>query len=220
MEVEFTPERIAILRSDGSVVAERHHPRDAFAGHVMTTPWDPLHRGYFNGYALWTYLTTPFLLAAPGVDVEEMEPWQEGQETWRVLRAQFPNRIATHSPVQIFYFGEDLLLRRHDYNVDVAGGFGAIQLASDHIEADGILLPSKGRIYRAGANRRPLRETLMVSIDLSDVHFSRSTALGHRNRPAFASYPWARHDASPREARGPAGQASGSAPLRHRHAPA
>ena len=54
---EFTPDRIAILRGDGTVVAERHDPRKSFAGHEMTTPWDPLHRAYFNGYALWTYLT-------------------------------------------------------------------------------------------------------------------------------------------------------------------
>ena len=46
----------------------------------MTTPWDALHRAYFNGYALWTYLTTPFLLAMDGVRVEETEPWQEGSE--------------------------------------------------------------------------------------------------------------------------------------------
>jgi hypothetical protein len=71
---EFTPDRIAILRGDGTVVAERHDPRTSFAGHEMTTPWDPPHRAYFNGYALWTYLTTPFLLTMDGVQVTEGEP--------------------------------------------------------------------------------------------------------------------------------------------------
>jgi hypothetical protein len=47
----------------------------------MNTPWDELHGAYFNGEALWTYLTTPFLLAGDGVRVEEAEPWQEGAET-------------------------------------------------------------------------------------------------------------------------------------------
>jgi hypothetical protein len=47
---EFTPDRIAILRGDGTVVAERHDPRTSFASREMTTPWDPLHRAYFNGY--------------------------------------------------------------------------------------------------------------------------------------------------------------------------
>ena len=49
----FTPERIAIEKLDGTMVAERYAPRDSFAGHQMNTPWDPLHRAYFNGEALW-----------------------------------------------------------------------------------------------------------------------------------------------------------------------
>ena len=123
----FTPERIAIERLDGTLVAERHAPRDSFAGHQMSTPWDPLHRAYFNGEALWTYLTTPFLLTMDGVRVEETEAWQEGAETWRVLRAYFPGSIETHCLVQDFFFGEDLMLRRYDYSVNIAGGFAAAQ---------------------------------------------------------------------------------------------
>jgi hypothetical protein len=169
---EFSPNRIAITTLEGAVVKERNEPRKSFAGHVKTTPWDPLHRAYFNGYALWTYLTTPFLLAMEGVTVSELSPWQEGEEVWRVLRARFPPTMATHSEVQDFYFGEDLLLRRHDYNVDVAGGFDAAQLVFDYIEADGIALPSKRRAYTRGSDHRPDLDSLMVSIDISDVRFS------------------------------------------------
>jgi hypothetical protein len=83
-----------------------------FAGHQMRTPWDARHRGYFRRYALWTDLTTPFLLTMDGVRVES---WQEGSELWRVMRAHsgFPLR-----------WGPDV--RRRDYNV---GGFGAAPLA-------------------------------------------------------------------------------------------
>ena len=55
----FTPDRVAIEKPDGKAIAERWAPKDSFAGHQMSTPWDPLHRAYFNGEALWTYLTTP-----------------------------------------------------------------------------------------------------------------------------------------------------------------
>src|SRR5580658_8311103 len=106
----FTPDRIAIEKLDGALIAERRAPKDSFAGHQMNTPWDPLHRAYFNGYALWTYLTTPFLLAMNGVRAQEIESWREGTETWRVLRAYFPGSVETHSLVQDFFFGEDLLL--------------------------------------------------------------------------------------------------------------
>lgn len=169
---EYVPDWIAIVRSDGDVVEERSDPRQSFAGHAMDTPWDPLHRAYFNGYALWNYLTMPFLLAGNGVEVTEQEPWSEDGETWRVLRARFPTEIATHSTEQHFYFGDDRLLRRHDYQVDVAGGFGAAQLVHDYIEADGIRLPSKRRAYARGSDRKADRDTLLVSIDISDVHFS------------------------------------------------
>jgi hypothetical protein len=169
---EFTPDRVAILRDDGTVVAERRDPRASFAGHEMTTPWDPLHRAYFNGYALWTYLTTPFLLTMDGVQVTEGQPWTEGSETLRVLRARFPGSIATHGELQDFFFGDDLLLRRHDYNVEVAGGFAAAQLVYDSIEADGIRLPSRRRACLRGSDSRPSLDRLLVSIDISDVRFS------------------------------------------------
>ena len=160
-----------IEKLDGTVVAERVHPRDSFDGHTLTTPWDPLQRAYFNGYALWTYLATPFLLAMDGVRVEETESWREGKETWRVLRAYFPGSIETHSLVQDFFFGEDLMLRRHDYSVNIAGGFTAAQLTSDYVAADGLRLPTKRRAYTRGPDRRPILAMLMVSIDLSEIGY-------------------------------------------------
>ena len=167
----FTSERIAIEKLGGTTIAERHIPKDSFSGHQMHTPWDALHRAYFDGEALWTYLTTPFLLTMNGVRVEETEPWREGTETWRVLRAYFPGSIETHCGIQDFFFGEDLMLRRHDYSVNVAGGFAAAQLTSDYVVANGIHLPTKRRAYTRGNDRQPIPEMLMVSIDLSQVRF-------------------------------------------------
>ncbi len=168
----FTPERVAVEKLDGAVIAERLAPRDSFAGHQMHTPWDPLHRAYFNGEALWTYMTTPFLLAMDGVSVEEAAPWREGEETWRVLRARFPGSLETHSLVQDFYFGPDMLLRRHDYSVNIAGGFAAAQLTSDYAEADGMRLPTRRRAHTRGPDGQPVKEMLMVWIDISAVRFA------------------------------------------------
>lgn len=171
-QTAFAPGRIAIETTDGKVVAERLNPRAAFAGHGKTTPWDPLHRAYFNGYALWTYLTTPFLLTLPGVSIQELPPWREESETWQRLRAHFPPQVATHSDVQDFFFGDDLLLRRHDYHVDVAGGFAAVQRVYDYAEANGIRYPTKRRVFARDADDRVVEDPLMVSIDLSNVRFT------------------------------------------------
>ena len=168
----FTPRRLAIEKLDGTVVTERAFPVSAFIGHGLSTAWQSIHRAYFNGYAMWTYLNTPFLLQMDGVEVEEAEPWHEMDETWHVLRAFLPGRMASHCAMQMFYFGPDYLLRRHDYNVDIAGSFAAAQLTSDYIEADGIKLPSKRRAYAMGPDRRPIPELLMVAIDLSNAAFS------------------------------------------------
>jgi hypothetical protein len=168
----FTPDRIAIERLDGTVVAERRMPRDSFAGHQMHTPWDPLHRAYFNGEALWTYLTTPFAFAMDGFRVEETAPWQDGKETWRVLRVYVPNSIETHCQVQDFFFDERFNLRRHDYSVNIAGGFPAAQLMLEYTDANGLRLPSKRRAYTRGPDRRPILDMMMVSIDIREVAFS------------------------------------------------
>ncbi|MFF8026534.1 hypothetical protein ACFZDJ_36650 [Streptomyces sp. NPDC007896] len=169
---DFTPDRIAIERADGTVVAERLNPREAFTGHTLETPWDPLDRAYFNGYALWTYLTTPFFAIMKGVIVEEADPWSESPtEKWRHLRITFPDDIATHNTVQDFYFGDDHLLRRHDYHVDIAGGFAAAQYVYDIDEADGIKFPTKRRAYLRRPDGHPDHDHVMVSIDLSDVHY-------------------------------------------------
>jgi hypothetical protein len=169
-KTDFTPERIAVEKLDGRVVAERTNPRESFTGHGLTTPWDPLQRAYFNGYALWTYLTTPFLMTLPGFTVIEIDAVEDNGERWSGLRARFPDGFPSHSSLQEFYFDSDFLLRRHDYRVDVAGGFAAIQYVSDMVEAEGIKLPSKRRAYRCDDSGRLLTDQLMVSIDISDVH--------------------------------------------------
>ena len=171
-KTNFTPERVAIEKLDGRVVAERVDPRESFKGHVLTTPWDPLQRAYFNGYALWTYLTTPFLMTLPGFTVKELDPIEDNGERWFGLQARFPDRFASHSRLQEFYFDSDFLLRRHDYRVDVAGGFAAIQYVHDIVEADGIKFPTKRRAYRCDADGRLMADELMVSIDVSDIHLS------------------------------------------------
>lgn len=167
----FTANEVAIETTAGVLVRERADPRRSFDGHGLLTPWDPLHRAYFNGYAMWTYLTTPFFLAMPGFEVTEIAPWQEGAERWRGLRARFPDAIASHSREQDFYFGEDFLLRRHDYHVDVAGSFPAAQYVSDIVVVEGIRFPTRRRAYMRAPDLKPIRDLLMVAIDFTNFRF-------------------------------------------------
>lgn len=83
-------ERVAIETTDGTVIEELLNPRASFKEHTQETPWTNLQLAYFVGYAMWTYLTSPFTFTLPGYEVEEMEPWQENGENWRRLQVTFP----------------------------------------------------------------------------------------------------------------------------------
>ncbi len=87
---DFTPNRIAIEKIDGTVVKERVRPSEHAEGKAVDAPWDALDRAYFNGYALWTYLTTPFHFAMSDFEVEEVAPWHDDYELWRGLRVNDP----------------------------------------------------------------------------------------------------------------------------------
>lgn len=171
-QTSFTPERIAIEKLDGEVLMERTGTPEDLHHHMKGKEWDALDRAYFNGYAMWTYLTTPFFMLMPGVTINEIAPWTEDGEAWQGLRVTFPPNVATHSKVQDFYFGDNFLLRRHDYLMDVAGYFHGAQTVSDFTEVNGILLPTKRRAYKRGEDYKPDLDELMMSIDYSNIQFS------------------------------------------------
>ena len=67
--------------------------------------------------------------------------------------------------------GPDFLLRRHDYHVEASGGFAAAQYVFEPVMVQGITLPTKRRAYMRDSSLLPIRDRLMVSIDISDVSF-------------------------------------------------
>jgi hypothetical protein len=166
----FEPQRVAIEDSDGNVLEELLHPRDSFKGHAAL--WSDLQLAYFAGYAMWTYMNIPFLLAGPGVESEEVEPWQESGETWRRLNVRFPADIATHSTEQTLYLDRQGLLRRQDYTVEIDGTAGAAHYVYDHKEFSGIVFPTKRRVFRRQPDGRPAPEPLIISIDLDRIVLS------------------------------------------------
>jgi len=167
----FEPGRVAIEKNGGEVVEERANPRESFTGHKFDTPWDSLHLAYFAGYAMWTYMNTPFLFSLAGVESDELESCQENGETLRRLKVTFPESIATHSAEQTFYFNRQGRLKRHDYEVDIAGGAPAAHYVSGLTDVSGILVPTKHMIYPRQPDGNAAPAPLVVSIDISDIEF-------------------------------------------------
>jgi hypothetical protein len=120
---------------------------------------------------MWTYLNTPFIFALPGVETEEVEPWQERGETWRRLNVTFPASIATHSAQQTFYFDRNGLLKRHDYNVDVSGGTPAAHYVSQLMPVSGIIVPTRHLVFGRQPDGTAVPTPLVVSIDISELEF-------------------------------------------------
>jgi hypothetical protein len=165
----FEPNRVEMQRRDGTVVATRDGPEASFQGQEQFTPWDDLDVAYFSGEALYTYCNTPFLCTYVGFSSEEISSIPVDGETWRRLRVVFPDAVKSHTKTQIFCFGPDGLLRRHDYKVDILGGAPGLNYASDYREVDGIIFPTKRRVYAYTGDYELVKEPLLVKIDFDEI---------------------------------------------------
>jgi hypothetical protein len=165
----FEPTRVVIEKVDGTLIETRDDPEKSFEGQQRETPWDDIHVAYFAGEALWTYLNTPFLYTYDGFATEEIGSIQVEGETWRRLKVTFPDLVKSHTRVQISCFGPDGLLRRHDYTVDILGGATGLNYASEYRDVNGIIVPTKRRVYAYEGDYKLVKEPLLVAIDMGEI---------------------------------------------------
>jgi hypothetical protein len=115
---------------------------------VATTLKDAYRaRSYFIGYAIWNYLTAPFIFARDGFTVCELDGITENGEDLRVLEVHYPPDIPAHTAVQKYYFDKTGLLKRLDYTTDVLGGVAA-HYTFDQKNVDGLIIPQLRRVVR------------------------------------------------------------------------
>lgn len=148
--------------------------RAAFKGMLRNAAWDALHLGYFLGYACWNYFTTPFLLAYPGVQAREIEPWREAGQTWRRLQVRFPPQIATHNPSQVFYFDALGMQRRMDYVTEVLGSTLVGHYTSRYQTFGGLLVATRRRVFRRNPDNTVNLNLPSITLDIHDIELVRS----------------------------------------------
>jgi len=165
----FEPARIVMEKANGTLIDARDDPEKSFQGQQRETPWDDIDVAYFCGEALWTYLNTPFLYTHEGFATEEVSSIQVEGEKWRRLKVTFPDSVKSHSREQTSCFGPDGLLRRHDYTVDILGGATGLNYASEYRDVDGIIVPTKRRIYAYEGDYQVVKEPLLVAIDMGEI---------------------------------------------------
>jgi hypothetical protein len=150
----FTGNNVTVETENGRLLDFRENPRSSYAGQVFETPWDDIHNAYFTSYALWTYLTVPFVYTYPGFAVTELSLWRENGEVWRPLRVTFPKSIPSHTETQVRML-ETGALDIGFLRVPI-GEHSALDVVTVHREAFVLVVPSSHKL--AKRKRVRLRE--------------------------------------------------------------
>jgi hypothetical protein len=100
--------------------------------------------------------------------VSDVAPVRQGGETLRGLSVRFPEGVHSHTREQRFYFGEDCLMARHDYSVEVWADTAAAHLVSGYVDVDGFQLPTRRRVHPRRADSSFDADVEIVTIDMSD----------------------------------------------------
>jgi hypothetical protein len=166
----FYKDTVWIESAAGQLLEKRERSRQAFGDLRHKLWWDNLDAMYFAGYALWNYLTTPFMLLQQGMQIDEIGKWQEGNEEWHRLRVLFPETVPTHCQEQIFYFDDEGQLRRHDYTAEVFGKWArAAHYCTAHRKYGGFLFPTHRTVYPRNKVGFANRSITLVHIEIDDI---------------------------------------------------
>ena len=159
------------MRASGSVIETVDDPKEAMARLAYDAPWSAMDAAYFASEAWWTYLTAPFLFTYPGFRVQEVAPFVEDGVSYRTLKVDFPTVVDSRTAEQFFHFADDGLLFRHTYTVDILDGATGANYPSQWETIDGIAVPMVRRIYGYDDDSKKIPEPVLVSLDISDLHF-------------------------------------------------
>lgn len=159
----FDEGSVRIETDDGEVVERRDDPRPLFRTLRRQFRWDDLDLLYFAGYAMWNYISVPFVLLREGYDLEAKDD--------RTLVVSFPPSVQTHSRTQSFVLDEDGLLRRHLYTAEPVGPWArAVHVSAEHHDFDGLIFPTRRRVYpRVPGSTTPIPFPTLVRIDIDSV---------------------------------------------------
>jgi hypothetical protein len=163
MRAVFDRGDVRIETHDGERLDTRTDPRSAFfglSGIRRNVRWDPLD-----------------------VTVTEGEPWRESGQRWRRLQATFPAQLDIHSWRQTFYADTDGLIRRHDFVAEPVGNWAKAALYCDqHLQFDGLVFPTRRRVFPRGPGRRVLSRPTFLALDFDEIEIERY----HRTQPHAA----------------------------------
>jgi hypothetical protein len=165
----FEPGLVSVRTEDGTEIDRRRDPRASFPQDAAAA-WDNNQVAYFASYAIWNYLTLPYLLTTPRIQTAEIEPWPGADPSWRRASADFARTtVETHNRLQYYSFDSDNLLVRHDYDADVLGSTPASNQATAYSEFGGLLFPTRRRVTARNTDGAAGIGPILVSIDFGEI---------------------------------------------------
>ena len=168
----WEPNLQTVGTTDGELIAARPDPAASFVGTTRNSPWDEFQVAYFASEANWNYFVAPFLFARDDFSTEEIEPRREDGQSWRALQVTYPDAVAALTRQQTYYFDDAGLLRRLDYRVDLLSGEPEAHYPSEYREFDGIMVPTRRRVYVRNPDGSLVLNPVSVAIDVTDATFS------------------------------------------------
>ncbi len=168
----WTPDFVSI-RTESDVVIERESPRRSFDRFSRNFRWDAGDLLYFCGYALWNYLSFPWLLTDPGVEISQ----RHTSDGSFILDAIFPDGLPTHSRHQSFHFTSEGQLLRHDYTANVIGRWATAANRCLKSElANGLRLYTRRLVTPRLGRSFVFKAPALVWIELENVRVSSTPA--------------------------------------------
>jgi hypothetical protein len=161
----FEEGSVRIETESGELIEKRDDPRPLFRRLRRQFRWDELDLLYFSGYALWNYVSVPFVLLRDGYGLEA-----KNEQT---LVVTFPDGVHTHCRTQRFQLDESGLLQRHLYTAEPVGRWArSVHVASEHRAFGSLIFPTKRRVYPRGPGGLRVPIPVLVRIDIDDVGFA------------------------------------------------
>jgi len=158
----YMPGRVEFRTRSHQLLEALDDPIETLAARPPDRPLRPMERVFLFGATIWSAITAPFLLDAPGVSV-----WEE---PGGLLRVEFPKGIDPLAPKRVLHVAQDGLIRRYDYELRYLHPSPLVDTASAHIAFDGIVVPTLRRILPLKVDSE--RSPALLDIEIFDIRFS------------------------------------------------
>jgi hypothetical protein len=167
----YRPDWTAIELPDGCRLHERRATPEELTRQLQSATWDHVHLAHYCGGLIWNYLTTPFVLAEPDFECEELESMKVHGQRWRLLKVLYPARLATHAREQTLYFDRQGLLRRLDTSALHADGAQIVHIFSGHQRYSGIVVPTMSRVLTVEAGGALVDRPPLLDVEIFEAQF-------------------------------------------------